>query len=181
MKKSMKASSSTRSFLTVLMIVILAGLAGGFYLAYQQVRAYAVEVSHTVVDAEASGKQIEQLQDLKSDLQQRESLVNKAKLLFSTADNYQSQALKDVQKYAQTYGITILNTNFEPVADTTEGHIIVLTLQSPLSYTKLLQFLDAIEGNLPKMQVTSVSLGHSTSGANGDITTDAIRIGISTR
>lgn len=180
MKKSMKASS-LRSFLIVLIIILLLVVGGGFYLGFQQVRSFAVEVSHSAVDADASGKQIEELQVLKKELEERETLVAKANELFATPDNYQSQALNDVQKYAQTYGITILNTNFEPDTPGSPDHTFVITLQSPMSYAKLLQFLDAIEGNLPKMQVTSVSLGHTTSGAAGDVTTEAIKIGISTR
>ena len=180
MKKSMTATS-TRSFLTVVIVILIIALGGGFYLALQQVKAYSVEVSHAVVDSEASGKQIEQLQALKQALAERESLVNKANQLFATNDNYQSQAIKDVQKYAQTYGVTITNTSFEPAVAGVDGHIFVITLQSPVSYSKLMQFLDAIEGNLPKMQVNSVNLGRSTAGNAGDVTTDAIKIGISTK
>jgi hypothetical protein len=180
MKKSMKASS-LRSFLIVLVIILLLAVAGGFYLGLQQVRTFAVEVSHSAVDADASGKQIEELQILKQQLEQRESLVAKANKLFATQDNYQSQAISDVQKYARTFDVTILSTDFESNTRETTGNTFVITLESPTSYTKLLNFLDAIEGNLPKMQVTSVSLGHTTSGSAGDVTTEAIKIGISTR
>lgn len=180
MKKSMKASS-LRSFLIVLVIILLLAVAGGFYLGFQQVRTFAIEVSHSAVDADASGKQIEELQILKRQLEERESLVTKANKLFATADNYQSQALSDVQRYAQAYDVTILSTDFEPSAEGAPDNTFVITLESPVNYTKLLQFLDAIEGNLPKMQVTSVSLGHTTSGSAGDVTTEAIKIGISTR
>lgn len=180
MKKPMRAAS-LRSFLVAVIIILLLVVAGGFYLGFQQVRSFAVEVSHSVADADASGKQIEELQVLKKELEERESLVTKANKLFATTDNYQSQALSDVQKYAQVHGVTILNTNFEGDVEGSTSHTFVITLQSPVAYTKLLQFLDAIEGNLPKMQVTSVSLGHTTGGAANEVTTEAIKIGISTR
>jgi hypothetical protein len=180
MKKAMKASS-LRSFLVVLIVILIIAVAGGFYLGFQQIRLFAIEVSHTAVDADASGKQIEELQILKQQLEERDKLVAKANKLFATPNNYQSRALSDVQKYAQTYGVTILNTNFEPSAEETIGNTFVITLKSPVNYTKLLNFLDAIEGNLPKMQVTSVSLGHTTSGSGSNVTTEAIKIGISTR
>lgn len=180
MKKSMKASS-LRSFLIALVVILLLLVAGGFYLGFQQVRTFAIEVSHSAVDADASGKQIEELQILKRELEARENLVTKANKLFATADSYQSQALSDVQKYAETYEVTILNTDFESSAQGVIDNTFVITLKSPVSYDKLLRFLDAIEGNLPKMQVTSVSLGHSSSGTAGEVTTEAIKIGISTR
>ncbi len=184
MKKSMRASS-TRSLLIFLVILLFAATGVGFYFAFQQVRAYAVTVSHATVDADASGKQIEELQTLKQELADREQLVTKANKLFATQDNYQAQALKDVQKYAQTYGLTVLNTKFESAtdgpADTNTGNVFVISLQSPVSYAKLLQFLDAIEGNLPKMQITSISLGHVTGDTAGNVSTDDIKIGIATR
>jgi hypothetical protein len=180
MKKPMKASS-LRSFLIVLIVILIIAVAGGFYLGFQQIRMFAIEVSHSAVDADASGKQLEELQILKRQLEERESLVAKANKLFATQDNYQSQAISDVQKYARKFDVTILNTDFEAGAGGTAGNTFVITLKSPVSYTKLLNFLDAIEGNLPKMQVTSVSLGHTTSGSAGDVTTEAIKIGISTR
>lgn len=180
MKKSFDATS-VRSSLTVLVVLLILGASAGFYFAIQQIRTYAVEVSHSVVDSEASGDQVSELQVLKQELENRESLVNKANKLFATNDTYQSQALKDVQKYAQTYGITIVNTSFDSDISSMNSHVFVTTIQSPVSYDKLLQFLDAIEGNLPKMQITSVSLGHSTSGSSGNVTAEAIKIGISTR
>lgn len=180
MKKSMKATSM-RSLLTLILIVVFGLTIGGFYFAYGQIKAYAIEVSHSVTDADASGSQVAELQALKQQLADREQLVNKANQLFATPDNYQSQSLKDVQKYAQTYGVTLLNTKFEPATDGVSGNIFVLTIQSPLSYTKLLQFIDAIEGNLPKMQITSVSIGRANSGAAGDVTTEDIKIRIATR
>jgi hypothetical protein len=180
MKKSMKASS-LRSFLIVLIIILLLGVAGGFYLGFQQIKTFAIEVSHTAVDAEASGKQIEELQILKRELEAREDLVTKANKLFATEDSYQSQALSDVQRYARTFDVTILNTDFESDPRGAADNTFVITLESPVSYTKLLKFLDAIEGNLPKMQVTSVSIGRTSSGSANAVTTEAIKIGISTR
>lgn len=181
MKKAGMKASSIRSLLAVLFVVLILGVAGGFYLVLQQIKAYAVDVSHTVVDSEASGNQINELQTLKQELQDREQLVKKANTLFATSGNYQSQALSDVQRYAQRFGVTISNTSFEPLAEGSTKPIFVITLQSPVSYTNLLKFLDAIEGNLPKMQVTSVTLGTTGQASGGNVTTEDIKIEIATR
>lgn len=186
MKKSMKATS-LRSLLTVLLIVMIIGAGAGFYYGLEQVRAFSVEVSHTAADANASANAVDELQKLKQALAERETLVNKANQLFTTDASYQSQALKDVQKYASNIGLTILNTNFEsPPAEsatpTTAGtKSFSITLQSPLSYKKLLLLLDSIEGNLPKMQVSSIEVSRPAEPNADQVTSGAIIILISTR
>lgn len=179
MSKAVKnPANSLRAFLSVLIVVLILGVGAGFYYAYQQIRAFAVTVSHSAVDAEASEKQIDELQQLKKQLAEREALVAKAEKLFSTPDSYQGQALIDVQNYARAYGLTIANTSFEPTTEGSNDHIFVINIQSPVEYTKLINFLEAIEGNLPKMQVTNISIGRQ----QGDqVSVESIKIKVSTR
>ncbi len=168
-------------FLLVLVAVIGGGL---FYLGTEQLRNYAVEVSHVVADGEASGKQIEGLQVLKGQLSQSQELVNKANLLFATPDSYQSQVVGDLQRYASASGVTITKTSFdvpEGEAIPTGGEAVTVVLASPASYLSVLKFLDGIEGNLPKLQVMNIGLGHLTNGASGDVSVDEIIITVATR
>lgn len=186
MKKSMKATS-TRNLLTFLLILLIAAVGSGFYYGLQQVRAFSVEVSHTTADANASDSQVTELQKLKQTLAESETLVNKANQVFSTEASYQSQGLKDIQKYAASAGLTISNTNFE-TQDTVganvagnKSHTFIITLQSPVSYQKLIQFLDAVEGNLPKMQIAGIKLERPAGGNASTVAVGDITIAISTR
>lgn len=183
MKKSgMKASSLKKVLIALLVMIVLASVAG-FYYGLQILQAYAVEVSHTVADADASGKSVQKLQELKKSLAERETLVAKADKIFATESNYQSQALTDVQRYAAQAGLTISNTNFDAPADgglVSTNRSFVITLQSPVSYSKFLQFLNSIEGNLPKMQVSSINLSRAAGGVD-DVTTGEIKLTISVR
>lgn len=184
MKKQMKATSVRKLLTTLILILILAG-AGGFYLGLQQVKNYAVAVSHTAADATASAQNVKSLEQLKQTLAQSSSLVDKANKLFSTESGYQSQALKDVQKYASESGLTISNTNFSAGSTATPvvsgGHTFVISLQSPVDYKKLLQFLNDVEGNLPKMQIISLDLSRPTGTAAGQVAIGDTTIEISTR
>ena len=185
MKKSMRASSLRKVLSTLLVLLILAA-AGGFYFGMEQIRAFTVEVSHTAADANASSETIDELQKLKQALAQSETLVAKANQVFTTEDNYQSQALKDVQKYASVAGITISHTNFDtaPSSDSSTintGKTFAITLASPLSYKKLLQFLDAIEGNVPKMQVDSIEISRPDKNDSDQVITGEVKIVIATR
>lgn len=184
MKKGMKATG-LRSALTVFLVLLILVIGGGFYLGLQQVRSYAVEVSHTIADSEASANIVTQFQQLKQALTESETLVDKANRLFSTDATYQSQALKDVQKYASDIGLTISNTNFEVAQDAAvggvgKGHSFEITVQSPVAFSKLLRFLDAIEGNLPKMQIAGITVSRIVTGGT-DVTVEGVTIEISTR
>lgn len=202
-KKTMKATSF-RNFLAFLMVAIILAAGAGFYFGLRIVKQYAVDVSHTIADANASGTSVQQLNTLKTQLAERQSLVEKANQLFATPDTYQTQGLKDIQQYASNAGVVITNTEFtkaattptattSPVAITTTGgtasassaNNIVVTLQSPVSYTKFLNFLSEIEGNVPKLQITGMSIGRPSATADttsdDDVVVDKITIMVATR
>jgi hypothetical protein len=187
MKKSQTkklTATTTRNILAFLLVVIVIGAAVGFYFGAQLVRSYAVDVSHTVSDSNASAKNVEQLSQLKQQLATGQALVAKADALFSTADTYQTQALKDISKYASESGVNVSSID-SSTPTTTAGappvYSETVTLQSPVSYAKFLQFLDDIEGNLPKMQITGISIGRPTDPSGDQITTDKITVTVSTR
>lgn len=199
-------ATTTRTMLAFMLVIVIIGAAAGFYFGLQIIKGYALEVAHTVADSSASDKNFEQLGQLKQQLADGQVLVAKADALFSTPATYQTQALKDISKYAAVSGVTIssidsakaasvpgssatgtvptqapttpaLTTPAAPAADYSE----VITIQSPVSYVKFLQFLDAIEGNLPKMQITGISVGRPKVVSGDQITTDKITITVSVR
>ena len=185
MKKSMQATS-LRRLLIVVILLILAGGTVAFYYGVVQIKAFAIEANHINADAEASASNIDKLRTLKQALADSETLIDKANKVFATDANYQSQGLKDVQKYAKSFGLTISSTNFDTKSSenstlaSSSAKSFMITLQSPVNYKGLLQFLNAIEGNLPKMQVTSLTVSRPPSG-NADVVVGDITIGISTR
>jgi hypothetical protein len=194
MKKDAKKFNSItmRNILSFLMVLLVLGAGVGFYFGLQFIKTYALDVSHTVSDASASRKNVEQLGVLKQELVERSTLVTKANQLFATSDTYQLQSLKDIQKYASDAGITITNTEFDkdvaptgaatpPTATVSGTHSVLVTLQSPVSYAKFLQFLDAIEGNLPKMQITGVSISRPNNASGDQISSDKLTITVATR
>jgi len=182
--QSKKMSATTiRNILAFLLVIITIGAAAGFYMGLQIIKAYSLDVSHTISDSNASGKQVEQLSGLKQQLADGQALVTKADQLFSTPETFQTQVLKDVSKYASETGVTISNIESVapvPGAATTEPSQVI-TLQSPVSYFSFLKFIDAIEGNLPKMQITGINIGRPAAASGDSITTQKITITVSTR
>ncbi len=169
-----------RAILAFMLVVLVLGGGAAFYWGIGLVREYAVEVEHRLADADASGQQLQGLQTLKNQLAQSDSLVEKANQLFATPASYQQLALKSVKNYADAAGLSIANTSFgDPGAE--GSHTLAMTLRGPVSYSKLIAFLSNIESNLPKMQVSSISLGRTETGAADSVRTGDIKINISVR
>ena len=175
-KKQFKSQNLRTLLLLVLAIVALAG-AAIFYIGLGIVKEYSVEVNQRLVDADASGKQIEELQTLKSQLAQSNSLVEKANQLFSTPSDYRARTLTDIKNYADAAGLSLESTKFDDASEQT----VVVKLTPPVSYAKLVTFLSNIESNLPKLQVSSLSLGNAEGGNTDSVEVGEIKIDISVR
>jgi hypothetical protein len=169
-----------RAVLIILLVLVLSCGAGVFYLGLQKVDGIALEVNHSIADAEASKLRIDKLQVLKNQLSQSDALIAKANQVFASPDNYQSQAITDVQKYAQASGVSITKTEFSaPVAGT--NPTMTVSIASPVSYDDLIQFLNSVESNIPKMQVTNIGINHINGNNAGLVTVNDIKIMIATR
>lgn len=167
-----------RTLLTTLLVIAFVGGGAAFYWGLGLVREYATTVNQRLVDAKASGEQVQALQALKSQLNQSTTLVDKANLLFATPDTYQAQVLNDIRRHADAAGISVTTTNFSPAGEGTPS--VTIALRQPVTYTQLITFLSNIESNLPKLQVSSISLGTGTSGSNS-ISVGDIKIDIAVR
>lgn len=181
MAKQTSGAQGLKGVLIVVMILVIIAFAGTFYLGLQTLRSYSTEVNHRLLDADASGEQIKELQLLKNQLAQSQALVDKANSLFATQDSYQSQALTDIQTHANRAGLTIASTQFDANDNGLGTRIVTVKIAEPVSYSKFVTFLEGIESNLPKMQVSSVTLSHIAGGGNDAVAASDIKISISVR
>jgi hypothetical protein len=179
MKKTF-SPQALRAILLVLLIAAISGGAGLFYTEFSDVRDFAAEVNSTVATADASGVNLQKLQSLKSELAQNQTFTTKVNQLFVSPATYQSQATMDINNYAAAAGIRINPLTFEQNA-TDVYPVINVSLRNPVSYSKLIHFLDNIEGNVPKMQVTNIAISHVRNGTADSVTVDTLKIMIATR
>ena len=178
-KKTFNAQS-LRALLAFLLVAVILGGGYLFYYGLNQVSDYSVEVNQSLRDADASNKQVSQLQLLKSQLSQSDALISKADSLFSTPGSYQAQANNDLKNYANQAGLSITSIAFDDPA-TTGSYAATVNFKNPVNYSKLIQFLTLVEGNLPKMNVSALSLKHQPSGSSNDVVVEMIKINISVR
>lgn len=204
-------ATTLRGVLIFVLVAIIGVGAAGVYFGLQVIRGYATEVTNVSADALASNTLVSDLQALEGTVSQSSNLIDKANRMFSTTQDYQGQALQDVRAYADLAGISISNTSFEapevetppatetpstgatdpttgatttpaaPVQPTPLQNVIVVTLNSPVSYAQLLKFIDAIEGNLPKMQIKELNIQRPTNASGDLVEVEPIVIQVLTR
>jgi type II secretory pathway component PulM len=171
---------SLRSLLIILLILAIAYGAGVFYLGLKEVSRFSVEVNNSIADAEASKTQIQQLQAFRKKVADGDDSITKADQILTTSAGAQAQANADIRAYAAATGITITKITFEP---TTPGVNPSLTvgLQSPVPYANFIQFLDNIERNVPKLNVSGIGIERAANSTSNSVTVNEIKITIATR
>ncbi len=179
-QKKQFTPQTLRAILTTIFVLVLIGGGAAFYFGIESLKEYAVKVQERLVDAEASERQISELQLLKGQLSQSDSLVEKTNQIFATPDSYQGQVLGDLERYASAAGLSLNGTNFSTNQESAE-HAITINFSGDIQYRKLIAFLNNVEGNLPKLQVTSLTLSRADSGQADMVRADEIKINIAVR
>jgi Sec-independent protein translocase protein TatA len=205
MKTSTLTPVKLRLMLSISLFLIVCIAAVLFYFAQSKLRAEATSISHTVVDAKASQNNLQTLQKIQSELQKYNETVGKANSIVAASQSYQyqDQIITDLKDYATAAGITIVNLDFSttktgtatpttpatgtatpaPTAPAAPAGVksitVSATLANPVDYMSMLRFLNSIEQNLTKMQVSKISLSKSDKG--NAVTSDILTIEVYVR
>ena len=186
MKKSTMTARKLRALLISVIVIAVAGAVVGFYFAHNLLQEYAKTVSQSVANSTASGGGIQSLEKLQEELAAKQEVIVKSSSLIALTQDYQNQAIKDIDTYAAAIGIGISNYGFTAPAGATtggaatSGSIVTVTLANPIVYSQLLTFMKAIEGNLPKMQINSINLTR-IEGDNTSVRADQLVVQVYTR
>ncbi len=175
-------ASTLRIVLSVLLFVIVAIIGGIFYVGRSQLTSVSTRVNQAVADAQQSANSLDTYKRLETELKTNQSVVDRAKLLTAdmTQYQYQNQIILDLQTYARQNGVGITNIDFGSTTDSSattpaaapatpatggsdtggssKSISITITPSNPVGYTNLLNFVHAIEQNLPKMQISKLSM-----------------------
>ena len=195
----MKGMTATklRLILSCSLVLVAALLAGIFVFFYGQLQTTATDTNHTVVDASASQNNIATLDKIEDFLAANSQVVERARSIVADSQSYQyqDQIITDLNDFASRNGVTITNVDFtgtnqpastpstttapttptQPAVNGIKSTSATITIKTPVNYDNLLRFLESIERNLTKMQVSKVSLSRGDAGGN-DIVSDALTI-----
>lgn len=196
MKRHPLTATSLRVVLSVSMFIVAAIGGVAFWIANSKLEEYAVEVSHTSADATASRDNLQNLQKIQEELDDDKEVVQRASSIVADSQSYQyqNQIITDLNDYAAKAGIAITNINFAstttqatpgtptPAAPTPSGvksMPVSITIKNPVDYLNLLKFINSIEENLTKMQISRINL--SKDPTKNSVTSDALTIEVYVR
>lgn len=193
--KGTLTATRLRLILVISLFVVGAIEAAIFSFAYGQLSQSATDVSHVVVDANASQNNLSTLEKIKKILNSEKDVISRTNSIVADSKSYQyqNQIITDLNEYANKNNVTITNVDFsggqtptttpgQPAAPTTTNTVaglkstsVTVTIKTPVDYNSLLRFIEAVEQNLTKMQISKISLSKGSS-TNNEINSDALSI-----
>ena len=201
MQTNAKASSSMsakmfRFVLLGLFIILLGSIAFGFFFASNLLSAYANDTRKLNTQAAISDRNLSALKNIKEYLATHTNERDRASSIVASTKQYvyQDQIISDISAFANSSGVAVTAINFSgsgtaggasatasaPSAATGAGvgglksTTAAITINSPVAYSSLLNFILHIEQNSTKMQIASVSLSKGTSA--DQVTTQGFQI-----
>lgn len=179
MKKILNASIM-RIIMTLLLIVILAAMIGAVTFAYSFLSKASEDVGKMQNEAVAIDSKIQNLLVLKDQLDKNSDVAKKAKNIVSESKmyQYQNQIVQDLSTYADRAGIPIRAFTFQsdsknsaqsPAAKkkTNTGPagikstFVSIQLGEKIDYVRFLHFLNLIEKNVTRMQLSGVAISRA--------------------
>ena len=167
-------ATKLRLVLLGVIAVLVIGLGAGAWWVLTLLADRVHQTDHLKIDADITSTELQQLKNLEKQLVEQEDIVGRAKeIAASTAlYRYQDQVVADITSYASRYGIKISAFDFSAAqnakTDTTGAKKtpFTLTLKGPIDYTTFIRFLQALEHNLTKIQVTRLTLSPDKNPTN---------------
>jgi len=184
--KQLKATS-LRTFLIVSIFLLLVASVVGFYFIQNYLKELAVKNLSQDTSVVTTSKTTNDIKTIQTEVTKYQDVGNKSISFFASSQTYQNQITNDIKSYASVSGVNISNLNFDQSASTgsatkaasSSGGLnsknVVVTIESPVQFTKLMKFIKGIESNLPKMQISNISITPGSS-TKETVTVDPITI-----
>lgn len=197
----MAAPSLTPTRLRLALIVVMAvliGLSVGMVIYGDGlIKKYAVETQQTAVQARESSSELDRLKATQITLKAKENTIKKTARLASESKEYiyQDDIINGIVQYATDAGIKVTNISFgdvktaspsgtaapstaqsataTPIPASIKSRTATITIENPVDYQSMLNFIHSIEGGVFRMRITNVGLSQSpgSSKVNSDILT----------
>ena len=202
-KKGTNSLTPTKLRLALLAsIILLIGLSGvGFWLFSESLNTYAAEVRSANTAASVSSSDIARLKQLKTELEENEVSVTRAKNIVADSKyyQYQDQIIADLTAYAKATKVQVTSITFNTGSSSALGATgsttpsspstpapaglksinATVSLKTPVNYQAFMRFVHAIELNLTKMQITGISVQRSET--DGDVIVSPLMIEVYVR
>jgi hypothetical protein len=184
MKLGGLSASRLRIILIVAMFIFLVAASVGFSFIQKSLNSYAATITKLNADAESGDQNILTLKHLQTRLDQEQDTIARARSVVADGGTYNDQVIKDLTRIASSSGTSITSLEFTdnlatsstpsaggaattPTTPSTSTAVVpsgtvkktvLVTIGSPLSYSSLMKFLQGVEINPLKMQLSNLSI-----------------------
>lgn len=189
MSQSNSSPTKLRMLLLFSVAIMIAVIVGGFTHACIWLSDSASSTK-TKNYANISGNlNNDQMINLQEDVNNNKANSVKATALIVPKKSFENIVNQDINKYATDIGIPVsgFGISQKPSFMTTDSPIsgvepqyVSISISSPVQFKKLLEFIQAIESNIPKMKITGINIS-SVSGQNGMVSVKPIIIEVYTQ
>ncbi len=179
-----------RIIMTVLVVVLFGSSCVGFYYIQQYLAKYSSTINTSTAN-DYSNVTAAEIQSLQQKLTSLQNTIGKASDIIIGRDNYQNQAIQDINKYAADSGVSIsggfsftrpttAKNSLRLFSGSSDTDPVVFNIENPVEYSRYLKFIRLIETNIPLMQLSGINLSRSESTKTA-ITSDPISIEVYTK
>ncbi len=206
MKPKMKLTAPILRIILLVVLALTLVIGGlGFYTLRQIMSNYAKETSSLNSQASASDQNIQSLQKLQAYLDSHKDDISKVNQVVADSKEYQYQndIINDLTAFANQSGVSITSFTFTsgtgtsatstptptagtgtskttteaaPAASSLKSTTVSVAITNPVDYNSLLAFINHVEQNLTKMQVSSVNLTHDPGKGKNEVSSDVFNI-----
>lgn len=197
----MKNSTMTPKKLRIILILVMVVIAGvsiaGFIVIHKKLSDYATTITQLNANAQSGDESIQTLEQLKAKLKQEQASIELTRSFVADSSTYNERVINDLTRIANTSGVTITSFNFDssstpgaatpgaatpatpaPASAGITQKSVALTIRNPIEYSKFMNFLELIETNPLKMQLSGVSM---TKEKGDNITANGFSVQVYTR
>lgn len=196
MKKSSMTPKKLRIILVLAMLLIAGSSVAGFVIVQKKLSSYAASITQLNANAQSGDQSIQTLEQLKTKLKEEQPSIELTRSFVGDSSTYNERVISDLTRIANTSGVSITSFNFSsgaasqpaastggvsPAAPASAGinqKSVAITIRNPVNYTKFMTFLELIESNPLKMQLSGVSM---TKEKDDNVTANGFSIQVYTR
>lgn len=200
MSMNTMTATKLRLILVASMAILLTLAVVLFAFGFQKIKEHSVSTRAVAAEAQASNSSVQNLINIKKQLEVNKDAIQRASLIVSESKSYiyQDQIIQDINRFANSAGITITNISFSdtgtiPTSSTTttaptatpavgkpagiKTTTATVTVKNPVDYNKMLAFIHSIEDSLFKMRISQVSLSKPTDAKSpNEVASDVLTI-----
>jgi uncharacterized protein (UPF0333 family) len=202
------SATKLRLLLSISIALLIAAMIGSFLFIHSKLNTYASEISALNADAQSGDANIQTLKTVQERLDAEKRTIVDARSIVAESANFSDVAISNISRIAKDTGVNITSFEFAdsssnasttPTSATTPAaatpgtadagapataasgitkRVVTVTIESPLPYNKLMDFIRRIETNDLKMQLSSVSMAK---GEGNNVSTQTFSIEVYVR